>query len=114
MAWFDGFPAAGSGSHALGEVGDAVAEGVGGVVVGQRGLACRAVQDPFSVVAGLVQGGQLGGKDGQARITGEGGHGVDEARDPVPDAGFGDFELVVELALGLPFGRRPAEWPRRP
>ena len=54
------FPAAGSRCHAFGQVGDAVAEGVGGVVVGQWTLLGGGLQDAVGVVAGLVEGGELG------------------------------------------------------
>jgi len=52
-------PAAGCRCHVFGEVGDAVVEGVGGVVVGQRALSCSSLQNVVGVVAGLVEAGEL-------------------------------------------------------
>lgn len=53
------FPAAGCWCHVFGDVGDAVLEGFGRVVVGQRALLGGPLQDVVGVVAVVVEGGEL-------------------------------------------------------
>jgi len=84
------------------------------VVVGQSTKACRSVQDACGVVTGRLEGVQLGGEDGQSRVGGEGGDGLDDAWGPFPDAGFGGQEPVVEVVLGVALCQGPASWPCRP
>ncbi len=50
--------------HVFGDVGDAVAEGVSGVVVGERALLGGALQDEVGVVVVVVEGGEFGGEGG--------------------------------------------------
>jgi hypothetical protein len=102
-------PAAGCRCHGFGEVGDPVAEGVGRVVIRQRALLSGPLQDAVGVVTGLVEGGQLHRQAGQSRVSGEGRDRLDDVWGPFPDAGFGDLEPRVEVALGLVFCWCPAD-----
>jgi len=93
------------------EVGDAIAECLGGVVVGQMAHARSDVQDAYGVGSGRGEGGQLCGEEGQARVSGEVVCRFDDARGPFPDSGLRRFQPVFEVALGGAFGRGVAGWP---
>jgi hypothetical protein len=59
-----GFPGARSRGFATEELGNAIAERVGGVVVGQRPHVCCPVQYAYGIVAIRVEAVQRRGKDG--------------------------------------------------
>ena len=59
----------------FGEGGDAVAEGIGGVVVGQGALAGRLMEERVAVAVLVVEVGEAGGEDGEAWVAGDGGRG---------------------------------------
>jgi len=64
VAGREGFPGLFIAGRRLGEFGDAVAEGVGGVIIGQMAQACSLREELLDVVAGVAEAGELRGQDG--------------------------------------------------
>ena len=114
VAGGDGFPRLVGACGLLGERGDAVAERVGGVVVGQVGLCCGLGEEFGDVCPGLAEGGEAGGEDGQAGVAGHLWCGIGDAGCPFADAGLCGLEPKVEAALGVVFGGRVGGRPGGP
>jgi len=84
---------------------DAVAEGVGGVLGRQRAEVGRFGEQVGDVgpVAGEL--GEVRGEGGQGRVAGGGGCGGSDPGLPFADSGLAGLQRVVEVALGVAFGR---------
>ncbi|MFN8120016.1 MAG: hypothetical protein U0R67_10685 [Micropruina glycogenica] len=86
------------------EVGDAVAEGVGGVFDGQRAERCGVGELPVEVGSASGEVGQVCGEGGQRGVAGARGGGVGDLGEPIADAGLAGLEGPLEAALGVVFG----------
>ena len=86
------------------EVGDAVAEGVGGVLDGERAEPCGLGEllFEFGPVPGEVR--QECSERRQGGIAGAGGRGSGDLGEPFADPGLAGFEGTVEAALRIMLG----------